>query len=235
MSEALCKNCHNTLPEKAAYCPVCGQSTRTITRPWLEAFRELIAEVFDLDGRMMNSLRLLLTRPGLLSYEYIHGRRVSHTSPLRMYLIISLGFFLLLPFMTPIPVERSASHEFSPETYSKAMFVLLPLFALFLKGLYRNFYYLAHLVFSMYLFSAIYIGFSWMLLLESWSDRHVAALGLQVLVFILLVVYTVKSLRTAYSESWVKSALKFLVLLGVFLPIIAVALDLASHLASIRF
>jgi len=58
---------------------------------------------------------------------------------------------------------------------------------------------------------------------------------LQVLVFILLVIYTVKSLRTAYSDSWVKAALKFLVLLGVFLPIIAVALDLASHLASIRF
>ena len=179
---------------------------------------------------MLNSLRLLLFSPGRLSFEYIHGRRVSHTSPLRMYLIISLVFFLLLPYMNPVPVERSESHTFSAELYSKAMFVLLPVFAVFLKGMYRDVYYLAHLVFSMYLFSAMYIGFALMLSLESLSDRNWFALSLQVLVFTAMVVYAILALKNTYRETWFRSIVKFGLLLAIFLPVIAVALDLVSHL-----
>ena len=59
----------------------------------------------------------------------------------------------------------------------------------------------------MHLFSAMYIGFTLMLLLESSLDRNVIALVLQVLVFILLVIYTIKSLMVNYAENWMKSSL----------------------------
>ena len=71
---------------------------KEINKPWRDAFRELSAGyLFDFDGRMLISLRLLMTRPGFLSYEYINGRRVSYTSPIRMYLVISLVFFFVFP------------------------------------------------------------------------------------------------------------------------------------------
>ena len=128
-----CANCNGPLPGQAIYCPVCGQSVKEITRPWRDAVRELLTELFDFDGRMLISLRFLLTRPGFLSYEYINGRRVSYTSPIRMYLVISLAFFFVLPVILPDVTVTSPSREVSVDLLSQAMFLLLPLFALLLK------------------------------------------------------------------------------------------------------
>ncbi len=131
MSAASCSNCHKPLPGQADFCPACGQSVKAITRPWRDALGELVTELFDFDGRMFVSLRLLLTRPGFLSYEYINGRRLSYTSPIRMYLVISLAFFFVLPMILPDVPGTSPSHEVSVDQYSQAMFLLLPIFALF--------------------------------------------------------------------------------------------------------
>jgi hypothetical protein len=53
---------------------------------------------------MLVSIRYLLTRPGFLSFEYINGRRLSYTSPVRMYLLISLVFFFILPLLLFLPI-----------------------------------------------------------------------------------------------------------------------------------
>ena len=231
---ANCRNCETEITEQANFCPNCGQSVKAIVRPWREAFREVTSELLDLDGRMLHSFRLLITRPGLLSYEYIHGRRVSYTSPLRMYLVISLLFFLILPMILPDTNLTDSSHEVSPERYSQAMFLLLPVFALLLKGFYRKTYYLAHLVFAVHLFSAMFMTFALMLVLEGGADRHLFGMILQSAVFLVMVIYAVVALKTAYSESWLKSALKFLGLLMLFLPIIGGAIELASHIGAER-
>jgi len=224
-----CKNCHQPLPGQAAYCPTCGQSVKEITRPWLEVFRELLTELFDFDGRMLLSLRLLLTRPGFLSHEYIHGRRVTYTSPIRIYLVISLGFFFVLPMILPDSSVTSPSHEISVDLYSKAMFILLPFFALLLKLFYRRSFYLSHLVFSVYLFSAMYIVFAAMLSIETLADRYLAAVLMQIVLLLYMTIYCVVALRVNYGESWLKSILKLLGLLLGFLPVLGVAIEAASH------
>ena len=82
MTATACTNCHKPLPGQAEFCPACGQSVKVITRPWHEVLGELVTELFDFDGRMFASLRLLVTRPGFLSYEYVNGRRSTYTSRL---------------------------------------------------------------------------------------------------------------------------------------------------------
>jgi hypothetical protein len=54
------------------------------------------------------------------------------------------------------------------------MFLLLPLFAVLLKVLYRQILYLAHLVFTAHLFSAMFIFLAAMLSIESAADRYIA-------------------------------------------------------------
>ena len=127
MSATNCKNCDKPLPGLAAFCPECGQSVKAISRPWLDALKEMLTELFDFDGRMLLSLRLLLTRPGFLTHEYINDRRISYTSPIRMYLVISLVFFFVLPMILPDTFRRQPTHTVSVDRYSKAMFLLLPL------------------------------------------------------------------------------------------------------------
>jgi hypothetical protein len=141
-----CLNCGQALTERARYCPACGQSTRILRRPWLQALREVLDELFDFDGRMLQSLRLLLTQPGRLPLDYNDGRRVAHTSPVRMYLLISLLFFFVLPVIVPPTPEELPEHHFAVDLYSRGMFLLLPIYALLLKLFYRRFFYLEHLV-----------------------------------------------------------------------------------------
>jgi hypothetical protein len=228
-----CSNCADSLPDGAKFCPACGQSTQVFVRPWIEAVREIASELFDLDGRMLVSLRLLMTRPGLLADEYNRGRRVAHTSPLRMYLLISLLFFFVLPMILPeVPVAALApdpSHEFSVELYSRGMFLLLPVYALLLKLFYRQSYYLAHLVYATYLFSAMFIVFALMLSIEVAADRYLSLMLVQIALLLYMAAYFVISLRVCYRESWLKTSLKAFGLLAVFLPLLAASIELASH------
>ena len=92
-----CKNCGEPLPEPAKFCPACGQSVRSLEKPWTALARELFEELLDIDGRMFVSLYKLFTSPGYLAREYNRGRRKTYTPPLRMFLVISLLFFFVLP------------------------------------------------------------------------------------------------------------------------------------------
>jgi RNA polymerase subunit RPABC4/transcription elongation factor Spt4 len=229
MSVTSCKNCEKRLPDRAKFCPSCGQSVRQVSRPWMDFTRETLPELVDIDGRALRSLRLLQTRPGFLSREYIDGRRVSYTSPVRMYLVISLVFFFVLPLILPEADSASSSREVAVDLYSQAMFLLLPVFALLLKLFFRRAYYLDHLVFTVHLFSALYFVFGVMLAFETLADRYLAFLFLQVLMLVYMVGYFIVALHTFYRQSWFKSALKFLGLLLVFLPLMGFVIELASH------
>jgi hypothetical protein len=218
------------MPEQAEFCPACGQSVKVISRPWRDAVGELVTELFDFDGRMLRSLRLLLTRPGFLAYEYINDRRLSYTSPVRMYLVISLVFFFVLPLILPELRVAGPTQEVSVNQYSQAMFVLLPVFALLLKIFYRQTYYLSHLVFVVYLFSAMYIVFAAILSLETTADVYISVMILQLVFLAYMLAYFMIALRVTYQQGWLKTTLKCLALVLIFSTIIAGAIELASHL-----
>lgn len=216
------------MPEQAQFCPSCGQHLASWIRPWQEVLLEMINEWFDLDGRMLRSFRALVFKPGLLTQEYLDGRRKSWSSPFRMYLLISLLFFLVLPAILPVSEGTKQGSQEQVDNYSKAMFALLPVFALLLKLFYRGKYYTAHLVFSMHGFSAMFLAFGFLLAMESLADMNFFALALQLLIFTYMLGYALLALRRVYEESWLRSSLKLLGLFSIFLPVIAVTIESAS-------
>ena len=228
-SGGTCRNCSAAMPETARYCPACGQSARMFRRPWLQVLREVLHELFDLDGRMLVSLRLLLTHPGELPRDYNAGRRMAHTSPIRMYLLISVVFFFVLPAIVPPDPEGLPQQQFSIDLYSRGMFLLLPIYALLLKLFYRRFFYLEHLVYTAYLFSAMFIALGMLMAIEGPSDRYLAALVVQFVILLYVLWYLVTSLRVCYREGWGKSALKALAVLLLFLPVLGGSIELAGH------
>ena len=88
-----CRNCGADLAE--TYCPRCGQKNLDLERPILVLIGEVLKETFDLDGRAARTVRALLTRPGLLTREFLAGHRRRYTPPVRLYLIVSVAFFLI--------------------------------------------------------------------------------------------------------------------------------------------
>jgi hypothetical protein len=56
---------------------------------------DAVSEFSGWDGRLATTLRALVRRPGMLTREFLEGRRARYISPLRVYLIASLVYFVL--------------------------------------------------------------------------------------------------------------------------------------------
>jgi len=88
-----CLNCGAAL--SGPFCATCGQ--RDV--PPYPSVRELavdaVSEFSGWDGRLASTLRALVRHPGLLTHEFLEGRRARYISPLRLYLTASLVYFLI--------------------------------------------------------------------------------------------------------------------------------------------
>src|SRR4051812_36542961 len=88
---SVCLNCGERVSQR--FCPSCGQAA-TDPNPTLGEFlHEAASEFLHWDGKLAATFRLLFTRPGELTQEYLAGRRASYLSPLRLYLTCSVLFF----------------------------------------------------------------------------------------------------------------------------------------------
>lgn len=90
----VCANCHAALG--GDYCAACGQRNE----PHLHTVAHFAAEAFEsishADSRLWKTLWYLLSRPGFLTREFFEGKRVRYLPPFRLYLVISVVFFLVL-------------------------------------------------------------------------------------------------------------------------------------------
>ncbi len=88
-----CLNCGTNI--QLAYCPECGQPEVDSNPTFREFLHEFAEEFLHWDGKLGRTFRLLVTKPGVLTNEYLAGRRVRYVSPLRIYLTCSLLFFFV--------------------------------------------------------------------------------------------------------------------------------------------
>ncbi len=121
-----CLNCDE--PLMGNYCGNCGQEVKNFRRPFFKLSSEAIKSLFELDGRAFRTLFFLLTKPTHLSKEYFSGRRVQYTPPLRLFLVISVSFFLLVSLYTSImSIEEALNPDvsgFSEETSDEVGIIL---------------------------------------------------------------------------------------------------------------
>lgn len=97
-----CTNCN--VPLEGPYCGQCGQEVNSTLKYFGTVILHLLEDVFSFDSRAKRTLIPLLTKPGYLTQEYFDGKRVHYVPPLRLYLFISIIFFLSLQFFTPTAV-----------------------------------------------------------------------------------------------------------------------------------
>ena len=110
---ASCKNC--AAPLGGAYCAACGQEARIETPTVREFLREFVQDQMALEGKLLRTLKLLIVRPGVLTLDYIDGRRQCYIRPLRLYLALSVVFFALSGLLNhPDWVQASSGDEDKP-------------------------------------------------------------------------------------------------------------------------
>lgn len=89
-----CTNCGAAVSGK--YCSACGQSVEY----HLHSLRHVLGEAAEVlthaDSRLWRTLGPLLFRPGFLTQQFLQGRRAGYLSPLRLYFVLSVLFFLVV-------------------------------------------------------------------------------------------------------------------------------------------
>jgi Protein of unknown function (DUF3667) len=88
-----CANCGVALA--GLHCHACGQRHE----PEVQSLGHFVAEAAEslthADSRLWRTLGALLLRPGFLTREFFAGRRVRYLPPVRLYLVISVLFFVV--------------------------------------------------------------------------------------------------------------------------------------------
>jgi hypothetical protein len=225
-----CSNCNHQLPNHANYCPSCGQRNISYQKPIRPVLTDMLHETLDIDGRMFLTFKTLLSKPGFLSLEYNNGKRAKYTPPLRIYLVISILFFLILSVVEKNIDSVDGFLSSYSDSYSKIMFALLPLFALFLQLLYRHTYYLSNLIIAIHLHCISYLAFMISFPLEAYEDRHPILVLLQLPIVIYLIGYFLISLKNNYDKSWLETSIKFVLLLTIYVATLGIAFDVISPL-----
>jgi len=96
-----CLNCGAAVAN--SYCSVCGQETTLHVPSAAEFIHEFIGHYVALEGKLWRTLKLLVAKPGMLTKEYLEGRRARYVLPLRLFLTFSILFFAVLKFQgTPV-------------------------------------------------------------------------------------------------------------------------------------
>ena len=91
-----CLNCK--APLAGQYCASCGQRARSRLISLWELVRDAFGDLFELDSRLWRTLVPLFARPGVLTRDYLEGRRARYMPPFRTYLVLSIIFFLVAFF-----------------------------------------------------------------------------------------------------------------------------------------
>lgn len=105
-----CLNCGAAL--HGSFCSACGQRAVPKDPSVSELAGDAWQELSGYDGRIAATVRGLL-RPGYLTREYLAGRRARYVSPVRLYLIASVIYFLAAS-VSPPTLSRNAGKVAPP-------------------------------------------------------------------------------------------------------------------------
>lgn len=95
-----CRNCQFPLAYSSAnFCPNCGQDTKDHPPSFWEFVHEFVGHYVAFEGRLVQTLGLLLFWPGELTRRYFAGLKVRYVLPLRLYISASLVFFIVVKLL----------------------------------------------------------------------------------------------------------------------------------------
>ena len=227
-----CLNCNASLKQHNKYCPVCGQSTLNLHQSFTSIAFQAIHEMLDIDGRLAKTLKMLLLFPGQLSKEYTQGRRISYSPPLRMYLVISLMFFVVISLIqtTSNQLDHIQVAIFlfplgTLEQVPKLMFVMLPVYALIVQLFHRKSFYVFNLIFALHVHSLTYLLLMVILPMNRFENMHLILFWLQYPFIAYLAFYPLMALKTMYGNSWLYTLLVYMLTFVLYMASIGLGLE----------
>jgi hypothetical protein len=86
-------------PLTGRYCSGCGERAFSKHDYSIHHFLELTTEsLFHLDGRVLNTFRVLLQQPGVLARNFFEGPRKRYMGPVQCFIVANFIYLLVQPF-----------------------------------------------------------------------------------------------------------------------------------------
>jgi Protein of unknown function (DUF3667) len=98
-----CLNCGAALTGR--FCANCSQAADVHVPSTRELLHEALEGITHSDSRLWRTLHLLWFKPGKLTQEFVAGRRAAYLPPFRLYLVLSVIFFLVASSMPNTQVK----------------------------------------------------------------------------------------------------------------------------------
>jgi hypothetical protein len=102
-----CLNCENDISEDDNFCAKCGQVNdlkKVSLSQYLSAYFD---DFLSFDSRLLNTIVALIFKPGYVTKNYVAGRRISYVNPFKLYLHITILFFLVVGIFSTIDKYKS--------------------------------------------------------------------------------------------------------------------------------
>lgn len=90
-----CLNCGQPLNGSENFCSYCGQKNTTAKLSFSVFLNSFFSGFFSYDSRFWQTLLPLMFKPGIVSKQYIEGKRERFVNPFQLYLHVSIIFFLI--------------------------------------------------------------------------------------------------------------------------------------------
>jgi Protein of unknown function (DUF3667) len=106
-----CLNCGATL--QGPYCHCCGQEATNHPDSIWHLIQHFFEDITHYDGKLWQTVKPLLTRPGFLTQQYLQGKRAGYLNPVRLFIFLNFIFFFLLlslPSMQADKPQKQAIH-----------------------------------------------------------------------------------------------------------------------------
>lgn len=227
-----CANCNTALV--GAHCHECGQKKINPNEFALKRFlARAVGDITDIESnKLVKTFIAMLIRPGVLTVEYLAGRRGNYIGPVKLYLTFSALYFLFawgalaeirggatertsrMPYVVNVARKQNVAptviadkiHSHAEKLSSAFRFFSVLISGTFLAAFYfrTKRYYVEHLVFSLYYYSFDFFCKSVFAL----AFIVVAALGGKLPVIVLnlfypiALIYLAFALKKVYQQKW---------------------------------
>lgn len=137
-----CLNCEKDISEEDNFCSQCGQVNdlqKVSLKQYLSAYFD---DFFSFDSRLLITIVSLIFKPGYVTKNYVEGKRMRYMNPFKLYLQITILFFLVVGLFQSIdkfkPVARSSSNVIEELNSDQGKIVLDSIKVQALKELEKN-------------------------------------------------------------------------------------------------
>lgn len=114
----ICPNCGFAATKN--YCAQCGQETHLHKETFIGLVTHFVGHYFHYDSKFWGTLKMLFTKPGMLTAAYWEKKRMRFIPPISLYIFVSIVFFFF--FFSTVGSEKQI-REMAPVSAEDSLII----------------------------------------------------------------------------------------------------------------